>query len=690
MYKKNKKSISSLNIEERIGTCSKDCYGSCVFVGEWSDINLEKKFLKAKPLRNHPFTKGFFCSKLTKRQELIYHPKRLKNPLYHIGKKGKNEFETIDLNKAVDIVAKKLGYIIDNFGPESILLAFNAGNFGLLSRYAPLRFFGKLNATLTTGGICNEGGCAGLTRLFGTYSTTNPFQIFNPNTHLIVVWGSNLSNTNIHAYFMVKQAIKNGAKLIVIDSRHSQIANDSHQFVFINPGTDHLLALIILKKIISRNEIDQIFLKNHVDGYELVLNEISNVDEKHIISQIGIDPQYLNKLIGCLIEYKHHTIFNVGYGVQKHYFGGRIVQAIALIQILLGNFGAPGTGLIYSQSDFNKRFINPILNYITQISPNSSKPEINLLNLGSALVSGKYKMLFIYNFNPASSLPNQNLLKKALLREDLFIVVHEIFLSETTKYADIVIPSKFDLETNDLITPYYVPGLSLNQAGPCPYPNCLSNFEFYKHVAWKIGWKDDPLFQESEESIIQKSLELLPLNMSKDMKKNGYHVFFRPNDVAFGDLIFPTLNGRIQLHSPYFKFGKTEFQNQIKREKNTFLLITPSHKFFIHSQLGQIQSKYLYEFNKVYINPSDIENLNLQVGEEVLISNVFGSEKYNVEESKSLKEGVALIYSGCPMDCTRNVNTLISDKPEELGFSGAYNSAIISITKLSSTPSWND
>jgi len=677
-------SISSLTIKERIGTCSKDCYGSCVFVGEWRDTYPEKKFIKAKALKDHPFTKGFFCSKLTKRQELIYHPKRLKNPLYHIGKKGKNEFKTISLNKALNIVAKKITYVINNFGSESILLAFNAGNFGLLSRYAPLRFFGKLNATLTTGGICNEGGCAGLTRLFGTYSTTNPFQIINPNTQLIVVWGSNLSNTNIHAYFMVKQAVKNGAKLIVIDSRRSQIANDSHQFVFINPGTDHLLALIILKRLISLNEIDQVFLKNHVDGYEPVLKEISNFNEKHIISQTGIDSQYLNKLIDYLIEYKHHTIFNVGYGVQKHYFGGRIVQAIALIQILLGNFGSPGTGLIYSQSDFNKRFINPILNYITQISPNSSNPEINLLNLGSALISGNYKILFIYNFNPASSLPNQNILKKVLLKEDLFVVVHEIFLSETTKYADIVIPSKFDLETNDLIAPYYIPGLSFNQAGPCPYPNCLSNFEFYKRLAWKIGWKDDPLFQENEELIVQKSLELLPSNMKNDMKKNGYHVVFKPNDVTFGDLIFPTSNGRIQLQGPHFKFGKSEFQALLTRERNTFLLITPSHKSFIHSQLGQIQSKYLVDFNKVYINPSDIKNHNLLVGEEVLISNDFGSEKYIVEESASLREGVALIYSGCPMDCTRNVNNLISDKPEELGFSGVYNSALISITKLSS------
>lgn len=683
-------SIARETSKKRFGTCSKDCYGSCVFIGEWNDAAPEQKFLRAEAIKDHLFTQGFFCSKLSLRKNLIYHPKRLKNSLIRTAEKGVNSFKAINLNKSMDIVSGKLCYIKDKFGPDSILVAFNAGNFGLLSRYGPLRFFNKLGSTITTGGICNEGGCAGLSKIFGTYSTTNPFQIINPKTELLIVWGSNLSDRNIHAYFLVKKAISGGLNLVVIDSRRTQIANEAQLFIYTNPGVDHLLALIILKKLISRNEIDTNFLTNYVNGYEKLLKEIIDIDEEKLISCVGIDAQSLDGLINLFIEHKHHTIINIGFGVQKDYYGGRIVQAIALIQILLGNIGKPGTGLIYSQSDFNKNFIIPLLNYITKISVNSLKSDVNLLNLGSAIGSDRYKMLFIYNFNPVSSLPNQSLLKEGLLREDLFVVVNEIFLNETTKYADIVLPSKFDLETNDLIAPYYVPGISINQAGPCPYPNCMSNYEFYQKLAWKIGWKEDPLLQESEESIFQQCIELLPLKIKKNLKSNGYHLLFKHNDVAFKDLNFPTLDGKIQLNNLHFQFGQLKLYQQLNRKKNSFFLITPSHKSFIHSQLGQLHPNHLEDFNKIYLNPLDIKKLDLRLAEEVLVSNELGNEKYIIEELNTLNIGVAMIYSGCPLGSKRNINSLISDKPEELGLSGAYNSALISISKVDSSNNQSD
>ncbi len=670
----------------RFGTCTKDCYGSCVFKGLWNNKAREYKFICAYPLKDHPFTNGFFCPKYNRRQDLINHNERLKNPLIRVGPKSENNFKPISLQKAIDIIGKKIIEIKERRDPNSILGAFFSGNSGLISKYAPLRFFGKLGATVTSGGICNEGGCAGLIKLFGTYSTTNPFQLKNPSTQLIVIWGSNLSESNIHAYYVVKQALKSGTKLIVVDSRRTIIAEKAHCFLHIFPGTEHLLAKMIINEIISKHEYEEDFLNNHVDFYSSIFLEVAKIDRKKLLSQIGIKYQTFQNLIELLIHFKHHTVFNIGYGVQKDFYGGRIVKSIALIQILLGNIGKPGTGLIYSQSDFLKPLLRPIKDYITQNESRSKIREIYLIELGTALSSGKYEMLFVYNFNPASSLPNQNQLRRALLNKNLFIVVLDMFLNETTKYADIVIPAKFDLESNDLISAYYIPSLSINIGGPCPYQDCLSNYEFFQQLAWKLGFEDSSIFQESEETIFKNCIKMLPLDIQKDLNTQGYYLLFNNEDVPFNNLEFPTPNNRIQAIGPHFKFGENELKRKLNMKKNEFLLISPSHLYFLHSQLGQLNTRYLNEFSKIFLTSEDIETLNLKIGCKVLVSNEYGSEVYTLAESPILKPRTALIYSGLSSTLRGrpNVNCFIPDKPEEIGLSGAYNSAIVKIKKINS------
>jgi anaerobic selenocysteine-containing dehydrogenase len=670
----------------RFGTCSKDCYGSCVFKGFWNDNALEQKFIKASPMKKHPFTNGFFCSKYQRREDLLYHRERLKNPLLRVGPKSENNFEKISLKKAFALIVEQIQIIQKKNNFASILGAFYAGNSGLISQYAPLRFFGEVGATITTGGICNEGGCAGLTELFGTYSTTNPFQLKNPSTKLIVNWGSNLSESNNHAYYLIKQALKRGTKLVVVDSRRTLIAEKAHCFLHIFPGTEHLLVKLIINELIAYNVHDEEFLNKYVESGSSIVIEVAKVEKRKLLEQIGIDFQTFQNFVDLLIQFKYHTMFNIGYGVQKDYYGGKIVKSIALIQIVLGNLGKPGSGLIYSQSDFLKPLIRPLREYIANIKGELKMREIPIIKLGSYLSSGDYHMLFVYNFNPVSSLPNQNLLKRALLMKDLFVVVIDMFLNETTKYADIVIPAKFDLESYDLLSPYYVPSLSINIGGPCPYEDCLSNYEFFQQLAWKLGLENDLIFQESEETLFNNCIKMLPSEIQKDLKTTGYYLLFDNDDVPFKNLEFPTPNSRIQAIGPHFKFGEDELKRKSRMKKNEFILLSPSHFYFLHSQLTQLNPKYINDFCKIYLSPEDIETLNLEIGCEVLVSNEYGSEAYTLAESSILKPRTALIYSGLSSSSKKspNVNCFIPDRPEELGFSGSYNSAIIKIENINS------
>ncbi len=668
----------------RIGTCTKDCYGSCVFKGIWDDEALEHKLQSTHPLKEHPFTNGFFCPKYRNRENLLYHPKRVKTPLIRKGEKPENNFEKTTLEKVFEIISEKISDIQVRGESSSILGAFYAGNSGLISQYAPLRFFRKIGATITNGGICNEGGCAGLTELFGTYSTTNPFQLIDPSTRLIVIWGSNLSETNNHAYFLVKQALKRGTKIVVIDSRRTVLAKKADLFLHIFPGTDHFLVKIILNELIANNIYDGKFLKSYVDSYSSLFSEVAKIEKEKLLEQIGIKNQIVQNFINFLIKFKHHTLFNIGYGVQKNFNGGRIVKCIALVQILLGNLGKAGTGLIYSQSDFLKPLLQPLQDYITNIKERPKMNEIPIIELSSALLSKNYRMLFIYNFNPASSLPNQDLLRKLLLTKDLFIIVLDMFLNETTKYADIVIPAKFDLETNDIISPFYIPSLSINIGGPCPYQNCISNYEFFQHLALKIGYNN--IFQESQETIFNNCIEMLPKNIQESITTVGYYLLYNMDSIPFENLEFPTSNNRIQAKGPHFNFGENEFMGRISKKINEFILISPSHLYLLHSQLGQVHFKYIDEFSKIFLTPEDIESLELNKGNKVIVSNEYYRGVYILEESNILKSGTALIYSGLSsiLEEKTNVNHFTPSKPEELGYSGAYNSTLVKITKFES------
>lgn len=668
----------------RLGTCSKDCYGSCVFKGYWDDKALEHKFLFAVPSKDHPFTNGFFCPKFKQRENLVYHKERLKTPLIRTGPKSENLFKKISLKEVINLIADKIKKIRISNNAISILGTFYSGNSGIISQYAPLRFFETLGATITSGGICNEGGCAGLKELFGTYSTTNPFQIINPSTKLIVNWGCNLSEKNNHAFYLVKKALKTGTNLVVVDSQQSIVAQKANLFLHIFPGTDHLLAKLAIHELIDYNAHDEKFLKSYVESYSTIIQEAAKVDKEKLLGQIGIDIQTFRNFVKLLIKFKHHTLFNIGYGVQKDYFGGKIVKSIALIQIMLGNMGKLGTGLIYSQSDFLKPLLQPLQEYITNIKGKSKITKIPLIKLGSFLSSGKYQMLFVYNFNPASSLPNQNQLRRALLREDLFVVVLDMFLNETTKYADIIIPAKFDLESYDLISPYYIPSLSINIGGPCPYQDCLSNYEFFQLLALAIGFENLNIFQEPEEEIFKNSLKMLPLKVQDELNSKGYYLLFNKNFVPFNDLQFPTPNNRILAIGPHFKFGEKELKRKINMKKNEFLLISPPHLHFLHSQLGQLNERYLNDFNMIFLSSEDIECLDLEIGSKVQVSNEYGSGIYILTDSPILKSKTALIYSGLSSTLYEkpNVNYFIPHKPEELGFSGSYNSAIIRVNKL--------
>ncbi|MHA1511459.1 MAG: molybdopterin-dependent oxidoreductase, partial [Promethearchaeota archaeon] len=293
----------------RFGTCSKDCYGSCVFSGYWDDSAPIQKLVKANANKEHPFTQGFFCPKFIDRQKILYHEERLKHPLYRSGEKGLNKFQEISFSKAWETLLHKINDVLDEHGPSSILFSSYSGNMGLISGFYPFRFFYNLGSFVSKGGICNEGGCAGLAQMFGTYSMTNPLQIKNSETHLIVVWGSDLSENNNHLYNLVRKAQKKGAKLVVVDPRITRISKQADLHLRPKQNSDVILSSLILQKLVKSEKIDYSFLKKYVKDYEHLIDESLQTDEEEKHNFVRVNPNNLANFIDLLVEHKNHTIF---------------------------------------------------------------------------------------------------------------------------------------------------------------------------------------------------------------------------------------------------------------------------------------------------------------------------------------------------------------------------------------------
>ncbi len=683
--------------KERVSTCSKDCYGACVFKSIWKDDAPIEKLVKTIPLKDHPFTQGVFCPKFNKRERLVYHSNRLKHPYILRGSKGDRSHTQIPFSDAWNFLKEKSLSTLKKHGANSIMVASYSGNQSLISCNSPRRFFRAIGAHESSGGICNEGGIAGLQNIFGDYSITNPFQILNPATKLIVIWKSDLVNNNNHMYLWVKKAQKKGVKVILLDDRRLSLSKSVDKYIKIPLNSEHSIIPYILNKITQFQAHDLEFLEKNVLDYQRILMEIKKSKIDQVIKNNAELQQSLDDLVQLLIEHKHHTLFLAGYGVNKDFFGGRQIQLLALLQIFLGNIGIPGTGLIYSQSSFQQDQLKPLMEYITDSDTFPEQNMFDIINLAKVIEKHSIKMLFIYNFNPANSLPNQNHLRKVLSRDDLFIVLCDVFPNETMNYANLVFPMKIDVETWDLTKSYYLPGLSLTEAGPCPYPDCRSNHEFFNDLAVELGesleWAPDILqkFVKSESDLVWNGLQRLDNSLIiNEIKKQGYSLFSSQNDVWFSDFQFPTSSGKIELSSLTLNRPQTPvlsfFEPIIDNEEICweFNLITPNHPRFLHSQLGDINEKHIKDFKRIFVSDPDLVKMGLKRGEKVKVYNKFGSSRYILDSLLSLSTGIALIYSGGPDRMSRdgNANSFTSSIPEEMGHSGAYNSSKIRITRL--------
>src|SRR5438132_1545896 len=412
----------------------------------------------------HPVTRGFLCAKVTKYLDRVYSPGRLlypmrrkKNVAKGAGAKSAEDFERISWDAALDEIYERLSSISREFGPEAILPYSYGGTLGVLNNASmDHRFFHRLGASQLDRTICATAGGEALISVVGRKLGSEP-EAFRRSKY-IIAWGANIHGNNIHLWPFIEEARRNGAKLIVIDPYRTRTAACADWYLPINPGTDVALALALMHVIINEHLYDADYVSKYTHGFEALRERVQEYPPEKVAQWTGISASDIRKLAHEYVSQGPAAI-RVNYGVQRSENGGSAMRAIAMLPCITGSWKELGGGLQLSTSGGwqlnNAALTRPDLMMKSPLGREAR--VVNMSELGQALTTlddPPVKAVFVYNSNPAAVAPNHNDVIRGFKRADLFTVVHEQFFTDTTDYADIVLPATTFFEHKELQTSY--------------------------------------------------------------------------------------------------------------------------------------------------------------------------------------------------------------------------------------------
>ena len=647
-------------------TCPRDCYDTCSILTTVEDDKAVK--LRGNP--NHPITQGFLCWKIQNSLKFVYSPQRLQKPLRRVGKKGEDNFKEISWDEAYKEIAERIDETRGKYSPGAILPFDYYGHMGLLNKQLPQRFFNVLGASKCSPTVCSNAGRTALQYVYGGFWGLDP-EVIN-ESKLIIHWGLNGPWSNLHGYNFVKKAVRQGAKYYVIDPMKT-CGLGKH--IPIKPNTDGALALGIANYLITKGSYDRDHVEKYVYGFERFLEVVKEYDLEKVSGITDIPKEDIVELAEDLYKLRP-SFMHLGFGIQKHLYGGEAVRAIALLPPLVG-----GLRVHYSNTDreIDLGFLQG-KQFDTQGTFGENRKTYNMAQLGQVLETDDIKFLFVFNSNPAVNLPNQRLVRSGLQREDLFVVVHDLFLNDTCSYADIVLPATSFLESFDVHVCYYHNYMSINQKAIGPIGEAKPNYQVFKELSKYLVLSSDEIYPPEREVVEEFLSRSKAVGFTlKDLERDGFcKMKVRPQDV------YSTPSGKIEFYSQLAeKANLPPLPGYYEEEKSKYPLqmLTVNHKRITRSQFHNIWQKEIEPI--VLLNDEDAMQRDIKDGDWVSLKNDLDSLTMKARPTNDLKKGVVLAYGGLwPKLCGgKGVNTLIPDEVQAFGGNATYNSTYVEIEK---------
>jgi anaerobic selenocysteine-containing dehydrogenase len=674
------------------GTCHHDCPDSC----GWQVTVDGGVAVKLRGNPEHPYSQGELCPKVNRFLDRVYSPDRLLHPLRRVGPKGSGEFERVSWDDALAEIGARIGEIIATDGAEAILPFSDAGNQSLLSVMGlDGRFFHHLGASRLVRAICGPTVGAGMAMTNGTGRSLDPLEL--RHSRLIIIWGTNTRLTNRHLWPTIEAARADGATVIVIDPIRTATAEAADHVVQPLPGTDIALMLGMMHVLVRDGLVDREWVDQHAIGFDELVAHVASWSPERAGPACGLDAatvEWLATLYGTTRPAAIRSLI----GAEHHENGAMFYRTLACLPALVGAWRDRGGGVSRSVGTYVDEVIDEQALSRPDLLGDRQPRWINMSRLGDALtdvsLQPAIKALVVWNSNPLVIVPNAEVVRRGFARDDLFTVVHEQFLTDTARYADIVLPATTQLETTDVVPPWGHLWLGWNEAAIDPRGEAVSNTELFRRLARALDL-DEPTLYDDDETLLRTALPDVDLDA---LRRDGWRrvpaadVAARP----FADGAFPTASGRVELASDQLeRIGQPRLPTYVPpregprgdaalRARYPLQLLTPKHHTrFLNASYSGLPKHGPPEGGPfVELDAGDAASRGLADGDRARVWNDRASVEVPVRISARLRPGVVAIPFGWWMTHHpdgRIANALTNDTLTEWGGGVAYSDTLVEV-----------
>ena len=682
------------------GACPHDCPDTCSTITE-VDVATGKA-VKFGGDPDHPITDGWLCAKVRPYLERVYAPDRILYPMKRVGEKGEGRFERITWDQALDEIATRWKRIVAEDGAAAILPYTYSGTLGLVElAVAGSRFWNRLGTSAQVGELCEGAAQEALKATMGGYYAPDPRDV--RHSKLVLIWAHNPASTNPHFVPLLREAQRNGAKVVVVDPRKTLTARSADLHIRIKPGTDAALALAMMHVMFRDGLAAEEWLATHSIGWEELRDRAMTYSPERAAGITGVPAETIEALAREYATTKP-ALLKVAHAVNRHRNGGQTIRALACLPAVAGQMGIRGGGLFFSTSGHGKWDVQAVTHGRDCPPP---PRDVNMIRLGANLLGEvndpPIRSIFIFNCNPVATVPNSAKIVEGLMRDDLFTIVHEQFMTDTALYADVLLPATTQLERVDLHRPYGHLHLQYNAKAIEPLGESVSNWDVMRKLATAMGFTEPWLHQTADEvidEIVEASKLRNPLFAGvtlERLQREGTVPFnfdhLGPDgDIPFRDGVFPTPSGKMEIRSERIAAQGAdpipdwtpmpEMQPVGAWSDGLTLLSGASHHFVTSSMANQPSLLRKEGTPYIEINPEDAAERGIADGMTVIVENDLGSCQLRAIVTSDVIRGVTVSPKGRWAKLSpggRTVNWTVSDDVTDFGLQAVYHSNLVRV-----------
>jgi len=675
------------------GACPHNCPDTCATLTEVEDGRAVR--FVGDP--DHAITRGWLCAKVRPYLDFVYHQDRLQTPLRRVGSKdGPDGWEPMSWDDAIGEITDRWRDIIDRYGAAAILPYSFSGTLGNVQMaVASRRLWNRMGASGLQRSICGAAASAAMEATYGVQLAPEYEDV--AASGLVILWGHNPASTGPHFMPMLREAQSRGTHVVVIDPRRTLTARSANEHLRPRPATDGALALGLMHVIFAENRHDEAWLEEHTLGWRELRDRAAAFPPERVATITGIPAETIVALARRYAATKP-ALIKIADGLQRHGNGGQTVRAICSLPAVVGQVGVRGGGFIhYSGGDVS---YDPE----TLGGPVAERPPtprtVNINRLGAALdgevTDPPIMSLYVFGANPVVSTPNTGRIVRGLVREDLFTVVHDLFLTDTARYADIVLPATSQLEHTDFHEAYGHNYLQYNAPAIAPLGEAKSNWDVMRLLAAGMGY-EEPWLRESPDEIIANLLATsgaLRHVTLEQLKTEGTVRHLPPGRVPFADGRFPTPSGKVELRSDALAaaYGVDPLPDYVEpaelaqREPgdDRLVLITGAAHHFVSSSFANQAALVAKERLTPWleINPEDAEPRGITEGAWVTVGNERGQCRLRAVVTGDVRPGVVVSPKGRWLSLNpdgRGVNWTTSDALGDLAGQSTFHSNLVHV-----------